>query len=229
MTKQEAAKLIAVAMSAYPDKVWNEAQQEGLVNAWCMILEDYTYQQGSAGLKIYLKSDKYNKFPGAGQIASIIDDLQEQSDPQEMTATQAWAIVRPAIKDSTYHSRERFAEFPDIVKAVVGDPDRLKEWASLSSEEVDSVVRSNFCNRDFPTLINRRKEEARLPKSIRAEIEKKRAELAEKQAADKIETADSEPLMLDDSERDTSDHSEQIENLERSLAQDDPYTLPWDS
>lgn len=219
MTESEVGKLLSVALAAYPEKTsgWNEATQRGLARAWTMVLSDYTYQEGSAALQVYLKSDKYNRFPGAGQIATIIDNLKDQADPTDITPSQAWAIVRPAISDSTYHSEEHFNKFPPDVQEAVGSPQQLYAWAQMPSDTIDSVVKSNFCNRDFPTIVKRRKEKERLPKPVKDLIEamlgesKKPMQEIRQEAQQYIE--EQKPME----EADHSDHGFQIAMLEEEL------------
>lgn len=224
MTKQEVGKLLAVAEGAYPEKTafWNDATQRNLVTSWNMVLEDYSYEEAGTALKVYLKSDKYNRFPGVGQIVDIIESLKESANPQYMTASQAWAYVRPAISRGTYYSQEEFDKFPDIVKEAVGCPQRLQELAQLPSETVDSVEKSNFCNKVFPAVIAKHKEANRMPADIREMIEKKRTEstIAEKQRIQALSETHEErnlieykPSGLDRSE----EHARKIHELRQRI------------
>lgn len=216
MTETEVGKLLAVALAAYPQwtSKWNEAMQRGLAKSWTRVLSDYTYQQGSAALDIYMRRDEKNLFPGAGQIATIIDGLKETVSPHSMTPAEAWAIVRPAIRDSTYHSKEHFAEFPEIVQEAVRRPEQLCEWAQLDSNTVDSVVYSNFVNRIFPAVLKRKKDHDRLPSKVQAVVDQILAENEKK-----IETTDKTQSIAEKHTEapDRSDHSEQIAMLEENF------------
>lgn len=219
MTEAEVGKLLAVAEGAYPEKTafWNEATQRNLAKSWTLVLSQYTYEQGNAAILVYLKNDKYNRFPGVGQIADIIENLNETVREDYMTASQAWAVVRPAIRDGIYHSKEHFAELPEIIQIALGGADRLKEWAQMPSETIDSVIRSDFCNRMYPVAVKRRQDYERLPIAVRerfdamhGQIAKKHTEKLEKKKTERIETRQTV-------EYDRSDHGEEIEILEKNL------------
>ena len=59
MTKAEIAKLIYVVKATYPNSFSRYTTQDldNMISAWLSVLTDYTYEQGSAGLKVYLSSD----------------------------------------------------------------------------------------------------------------------------------------------------------------------------
>lgn len=212
MTGTEVAKLLAVAEEAYPEKTafWNDATKLGLAKAWVIALNDYSYEEGSTALRVYLKSDKYNKFPGAGQIANIIEELKESANPDYMTPAEAWAIVRPAIRNGLYGAEAEFEKFPAIVKEAVGSPDRLRELANMESTDIDSVEKSNFCNRTFPAVINRHKEVSRRPLDVQAMIDKKRADgmIAENNRVKAITEANEEQRLIEYTPS-GADHSEE--------------------
>lgn len=222
MTQQEVAKILSVAEGAYPEKTafWNDATKLNLLKSWYMVLADYTYEEGSIAMRVYLRNDKYNRFPGVGQLTGIIDELAQSTKTDDLTASAAWNIVRPAIRDGIYHSNEHFAEFPKIIQVALGGPERLKEWAQLPSDTIDSVIRSDFCNRMYPVAVKRRQEHDRLPVDIRVMIEKKRAENGEIEANIKAIEEKPEENSTTSQKHDADDHSEQISNLEKSLFPD---------
>lgn len=215
MTGTEVGMLLAVAEEAYPEKTafWNDATKLGLAKAWTMALNDYSYEEGSTALRVYLKSDKYNRFPGAGQIANIIEELKESANPEYMTPAEAWAIVRPAIRNGIYGSATEFDKFPAIVKEAIGSPDRLRELALMESTDIDTVEKSNFCNRTFPAVIDRHKEANRRPVDVQAMIEKKRAKemTTEKERVQAITEVGDEQKLIEYTPSGI-DHSEEHNN-----------------
>lgn len=224
MTMQETAKLFAVAQSTYPEKMMQMPDEikTGLLKSWHYILKDYKYEGASIALATYIKNDRYNRFPGVGQITSLIDDLKEQTDvEQSMSASEAWEkYVRPAIRDGLYRSEEHFAEMPDVVKEAIHSPSYLKELAMLPSETIDSVERSNFCNRMFKTAQQRRKDYARLPQAAQKLID-----LAMPEATKQIEQAEDAGTLIEAKEPEPRTQEE----LDRIHAMVEEHRVRWNS
>lgn len=170
MTKQETAKVIAVITTTYPSSYskFDSFMIDNLITAWHSVLEDYTYEQANAGLKIYLSSDTTGFPPSPGQVIDCIHKIEHQD---EMTPLEAWQYVSKAIKNSIYHSEEEFAKLPEIVQRAVGNQSNLKEWAMMDSETVQSVEQSHFI-RAYDSMVKRKKEDAKIPAKVRQMIER---------------------------------------------------------
>ena len=74
-----------------------------------------------------------------------------------------------AIRDSTYHSEERFAELPPDIQRVIGSPRQLSAWATDTGFN-EAVVQSNFM-RAYRTVKEQIADEKKIPPSVRAFIE----------------------------------------------------------
>ena len=166
MTTRETAQLVYVMRAAYPktyEKFTNK-DFENLILAWEMVLEDYTYQQASAGLKTYLASDTKGFPPSPGQVVDCIHKIiKPQSD--ELTGLEAWALVRRAISNSIYNAETEFDRLPKAVQRAIGSPANLREMASLDIEQVETVEQSHFI-RNYEAMVKRLAEDAKMPASV---------------------------------------------------------------
>ena len=169
MTKQEAAKLIYVIKASYP-KVYDKCSPqdfENMIAAWVMVMEDYAYDVAAAGLMAYLANDTKGFPPSPGQV---IDCIHKIGRKDEMSALEAWQYVSKAIKNGIYHSQEEFEKLPEICKKVVGRHENIREWATMDSDTVQSVEQSHFI-RVYDSMIQRERENAKIPAQVRQMIE----------------------------------------------------------
>ena len=169
MTRQEVAKLIYVIKATYPNAFQRHTTRDfdNLIEAWMSVTEDYSYETASAGLKVYLASDTKGFPPSPGQV---IDCITKLSTSKELTADEAWECVLSAIRNSGYNAAEEFEKLPDICQKVVVSPGNLHTWALMDLNELNTIEKSHFY-RSYHTQIERRKESAKIPSSIRALIE----------------------------------------------------------
>lgn len=180
MTKTEALKLVFTVKAAYPVYYRNVSQieLEAMADLWIAVLEDYSYEECFTAVTTYLRSGKKEILQSPGQIVDEIEKLKAAGRPEgALTPIEAWErYVRPAIRDGLYHSAESYEKMPEIVQEAIHSPDYLRELAGEPSETIDSVERSNFINRLFPTAVTRRQDTARMPAKVRLVIESSRAE-----------------------------------------------------
>ena len=101
--------------------------------------------------------------PTIGAVREQIDNLTAKD---ALSETEAWALVSKAARNGLYGYREEFEKLPERVKKAVGTPEQLKAWAMMPSEEVESVVASNF-RRSFRTVSEREKDSRKLPQGVR--------------------------------------------------------------
>ena len=167
MTRSETIKIVYVIKATYPTHFarYTTADFDNLIQAWQAVLEDYTYQQASAGLRIYLASDTRGFPPSPGQV---IDCIQKTMAHQEldMNALEAWDLVRHALKNSAYHSEEEFSKLPPVVRRAVGSASNLREMCMLETSEAETVEQSQFV-RTYNATVQRMKDEAKIPSKVR--------------------------------------------------------------
>lgn len=110
------------------------------VKLWLSAFKNFSNETVQNAVQQFIFTDTKGFAPKIGQIADIIF-----SDGREvMGEIEAWGYVSKALRNSAYGAEEEFIKLPEPVKRVVGNPDRLKEWAALNESEVQTVVSSNF-------------------------------------------------------------------------------------
>lgn len=134
MTRDETVKVLMMIQAAYPN--YNPPDKTVTVNLWNGMLQDYSYEQVSAAIKAYIRTDQKGFSPSVGEVVGKLQLLF--GDGEDLNALEAWTLVLKAIKNSTYHSDEEFEKLPELVKKAVGSPMQLKEWAI--SEVNDNTV-----------------------------------------------------------------------------------------
>lgn len=151
---------------SYPNYKPNNISE--MVDVWCMMLEDYNYNQISVALKAYVTSDTSGFAPSIGEL---IAKIQMISQPQELNEMEAWSLVSKALRNSTYGAVEEFSRLPPTVQEAVGNPDNLRNWATSDYKAIETVIQSNFI-KTYRSVTSRTEEIKRVPAEIQKLIEK---------------------------------------------------------
>lgn len=171
MTLKETTKIVYVIKATYPAHFakYTKKDYDNMIQAWTAVMEDYTYMQASAGLKIYLASDTKGFPPSPGQVIDCITKTMKQPE-LEMNALEAWALVRKALGNSGYNAEGEFAKLPPAVQRAVGSAGNLHEMCMLPTSEVETVEQSQFV-RTYNATVQHMKDEAKIPPKVRVLIE----------------------------------------------------------
>jgi hypothetical protein len=151
---------------SYPNYKPNNISET--VDVWCMMLEDYNYNQISVALKAYVTSDTSGFAPSIGEL---IAKIQMISQPQELNEMEAWSLVSKALRNGTYGAVEEFSRLPPTVQEAVGNPDNLRNWATSDYKAIETVIQSNFI-KTYRSVTSRTEEIKRVPAEIQKLIEK---------------------------------------------------------
>ena len=166
MTREETVKIIRIMCDSYPNYKPNNISET--VDVWCMMLEDYNYNQISVALKAYVTSDTSGFAPSIGEL---IAKIQMISQPQELNEMEAWSLVSKALRNGTYGAVEEFSRLPPTVQEAVGNPDNLRNWATSDYKAIETVIQSNFI-KTYRSVTSRAEEIKRVPAEIQKLIEK---------------------------------------------------------
>jgi len=160
MTREETVNLLMIVQAAYPN--FKVEDKTVAVNTWYMMLQNYEYVHAETALRAYIATNASGFAPSIGQI---IAEIYHINSPPQLNEMQAWALVRKAISNSTYHAKEEFNRLPKAVQRAVGQPSQLYTWA-LDKDFNEQVVSSNFM-RSYRAEVQRESECRKLPKDVR--------------------------------------------------------------
>lgn len=160
MTRDETVNLIRSIVSLYPN--WKPENLSETVNAWQWALEEYPAPSVKAALQIYVKTNNTGFAPSVSQLIGSMYSVQENN---ELSEGEAWHLVKKAIADSGYHAQERYDELPPLIQRAVGGPEMLHVWGQTDSNEVNTVIMSNF-QRTYRALLSKQEFSNKIPESI---------------------------------------------------------------
>lgn len=189
MTREELKILVKGMKAVYSQPTFIPDQDA--FNVWYELLKDIPYSRANVAIQKYMTSEK---FPPT--IADIRTNATEIIAPAEesMSELQAWDLVRRAIRNSTYYAESEFDKLPEACKIAVGSPGNLREWAAMETDQVATVEQSHFI-RNYRAAVQRMKEDAKLPESVKTSITdmgKQYAQLTEKAEATQIATEEAD-------------------------------------
>lgn len=169
MIREETVEVIHTICDCYPN--FKPEDLSRTINAWQVMLEEYSCEQVAVALKAYITSDTSGFAPSVGEIVAKI---QLVSQPQELDGMAAWGLVSKALRNGTYGAVEEFNKLPPLVRQAVGIPGNLKNWATSDYQTIETVIQSNFL-RTYETVVKRANEINRMPDNIKSLIEKTNA------------------------------------------------------
>ena len=167
MTRNDVTKLIYVIKNTWP-KVYEHFSRDdwsGMIDAWAMVFDEYSYFQASRGLAAYMKSENRGFPPSPGQI---IDKIHRMSGTGHPNAGAAWSMVRKALSRSGYYSEEEFAKLPPEVQEAVGSAGQLYRMAC--DENFNEDVESSNFKRIYANVLARHEEDEKIPPKLKEEL-----------------------------------------------------------
>lgn len=190
MTMSQTAEMMAILRAAYPRFYVGMTREDAsaALNLWHGFFADDDASLVSDAVKAFIASDTKGFPPVVGQIREKLNVINQAVHGFELTPQNAWGLVKRAMKDSAYHSAERFSELPDVVQEVVGSPSQLHEWAVSNDGVSESVIASNF-QRSFAARAAVHKEIRMMPGDVRARIDADRKMIAGMQDAPRLQAA----------------------------------------
>ena len=161
MTREESKRIIQIMCATYPN--YHPADLSGTVDIWHMMLEEYSYNEIAAALKVYITSDSSGFAPSVGQL---MEKLKLIKAPEESNELEAWAMVSKALRNGFYGAEEEFAKLPPLVQKAVGNAANLREW-SQQEEKTLTVTQSNF-QRTYRSVLERESQMQYFPGDVKA-------------------------------------------------------------
>lgn len=164
MTRKETGIIMDILTAAYPRFCAGNADMRNVINLWAEMFANDDVALVAAAVKSVIESDEKGFPPSIGQVKAKMRLLTSAG---ELTESDVWNVVKKALRNGIYDAAKEFAKFPPVVKRIVGSPEQLREWATMDSETVHSVVASNF-QRSYRAISAREREIAKLPADVRA-------------------------------------------------------------
>lgn len=169
MTIKETAAVMDVLDIVYPGFLQQQKDPKVTIRLWTEMLEPYPLRLVMAAVKSLIATDEKGFPPIPGRVLGKIRQLTE-TDKDHLTEQEAWNLARRAASNGIYSSREEFDRLPPEVQRVVHDPSVLREWAMMPSDELNTVVASNF-QRSYRAVVQQKREYDALPQDVRQMIE----------------------------------------------------------
>ena len=168
MTRQETGIIMDILATAYPRFYAgpDAPDPEKAVALWAEMFAEDDVAIVAAAVKALIATDDKGFPPHIGAVKAKVRQITQ---PSGMTPQEAWNLVAKAIRNSAYDSREEYDKLPKDIQRLVGSPNQLRDWATMDSETVHSVVASNF-QRSFTARQKADNDFKALPRDVQAMI-----------------------------------------------------------
>ena len=165
MNRKETQGVLALLRAAYPNFYKDMPKQDllAVVNLWQMQFAEMDVNLVLAAVNALISSRVEGYPPTIGAVKEKAAGLVLAS---QLPETEAWALVSRAARNGAYGAEKEFAKLPLLVQSAVGNAQQLRAWAVMETQEVETVVASNFM-RTYRQLAARQKEQELLPGSVK--------------------------------------------------------------
>lgn len=192
MTQAEIKKLLGYVTAAYPSQFKGDTEVNVInrIAVWENALREYSYEGAMSAASAYIASDTKGFAPVPGQIIALIHEIGR---PNQVSAQEAWSMVRKAVNVPWEKMQESFDALPVAVRKAVGSAASLKELGMMDTATFESVAASTFM-RTYTAVKSREATMERmpvLPEAIRERIE---ADLEARRTARQVETKKAEVI-----------------------------------
>jgi hypothetical protein len=164
MNITETLKIFSVLKANYHNFFKNitKIDAEAQVSLWAEMFEDTPYEVVGMAVKSYIATNIEPYPPSVGQIKEQIRQLTQQ---QEMTEQEAVSLILKACSNSIYNSQEEFDKLPPTLQRLAVSPTQLREWATMDSDVLHSVVASNLM-RSYKAIAEKERQHQALPSNL---------------------------------------------------------------
>lgn len=140
MTRDDTILILGILKTGYPS-FYKDMDKKEMLNTIALWNEMFALDDLNI-VKAAVK-ELINTLQFPPTIADIKNKMLELTTNKK-TPSELWGELERALKDSIYHSKERFEELSPEVKKFVRDPAQLKEMAMMDSDVVHSVTKGQF-------------------------------------------------------------------------------------
>ena len=165
MTRKATEMILATLAVAYPHAYakTTDADAEPIIQLWMRQFDGYGGKEVGMAVDALIATRTQGYAPTIGEIKDQIVKLRQKD---ALSETEAWALVAKACRSGLYHYQREYDKLPPEVQRAVGRPEQLRDWAQLDTEELQTVVASNFM-RGYKARQAREIEDAKLPPAVK--------------------------------------------------------------
>lgn len=141
MKTEETIKILSVVKANYREyfKDMKKEEANALLSSWDLFFKDYSYQNVSAALYIFIDNDVKGYPPKIG----MLKDIMRKSQRSYPTEEEAWQKVIEAVRDSRCASKY-FNQWPKPLQIAVGGFETIKGWGQSTDKEFNGYIHSQF-------------------------------------------------------------------------------------
>lgn len=169
MTRTEAMKIVAIL-----ETNWSPMKdQEAAYDLWASSFDDVPYHMVYTAVMAYVQSSTSAYRPTVGQIREMMRDILYG---RSMTETEAWLLVKGCFHEAQEGAetlrgaKSAWKKLPEDIQRLV-TPRQLRDWNGIETEQLDTVIQSNFM-RSFRELKNVRYRKEAMSKNLLETIER---------------------------------------------------------
>ena len=144
MTRDEVVATLKILKIAYPGFYSKMSARDGIdaINVWCEMFDEDDVNAVKCAL--YKILEEHADYPPT--IADIKIKLKElrQAVSGEKTSEELWQILKNAVSNGYYGSKEEFEKLPDELKKFLGSPYALKELSQIDTSTLNTVTKGQF-------------------------------------------------------------------------------------
>lgn len=170
MTLEEAAKIVGILEFNYPDTRRHQSDEAYItyIRNWHSFFEHDSFELVEAAVRAYIATSTERFMPNVGQIK---EQIRKLTAPEQMSEAEAWTRIKKALSNGLYGAEEEYAKLPPVLQRLVGSPSRLREWAQMDADTVESVIGSNI-QRSYRAISAQEAEWQKLPPGYREHMQR---------------------------------------------------------
>lgn len=170
MTRSETAQIITIMQLNYPDTFQGMSDQTlfGLVDLWQRMFAEEPAALVQAAVEAHIRTSTDRFMPNIGVIK---EEIRKLTAPEQMSEAEAWTRIKKALSNGLYGAEEEYAKLPPVLQRLVGSPSRLREWAQMDADTVESVIGSNI-QRSYRAISAQEAEWQKLPPGYREHMQR---------------------------------------------------------
>ena len=162
MTRDDTKELLMSIKAIYPNFNIKPEEMTVTINAWHLMLNEYPKEAVNAALQIYVKTNNSGFAPSVSQL---IGAMYAPKSNNQLSEGEAWNLVKKAIQNGNYGAETEFEKLPQIVQRAVGSPNMIRQWAQSDTDEVNTVIASNF-QRTYKAVLSKQEFGEKVPEQL---------------------------------------------------------------